>query len=292
VRQTCRRGAPALDSGCGPAIELRVPETLEVALRIIDVHAHAFPDAIASAAVAALAAEGGIAPHYDGTVGGLLAAMESSAVDRAVVAPVATKPSQVKGINDWVAALQDERIVPFGAMHPDFEDPDAEFERMAELGIRGVKLHSQHQGFLPAEPRMSAIYDAAERHGLIVLFHAGGYVVEHVNEPRPEGFVAVLDAHPRMTCILAHMGGYRRWDEAREHLCGRDVYFDTAYVPRNLDDATLLSLARDHGIDRILFGTDGPWTEAAAEVEYLSGMGFTPPELEAILGRNAQRLLG
>ena len=242
--------------------------------------------------MAALAAEGGITPCYDGTVGGLLASMERGGVDRSVVVPVATKPSQVQTINDWVAALGDDRIIPFGAMHPDFEDPAAEFARMMDLGIRGIKLHSQHQSFLPGEPRMSAIYQAAEAHGLIVLFHAGGYVVEHHTEPRPADFAAMIDAHPGLTCILAHMGGYRRWDEVREHLCGRDVYFDTAYVPRNLDDGEFLALARDHGIERVLFGTDGPWTDAGTEIEYLSGMGFTPPELDAILGRNAERLLG
>lgn len=261
-------------------------------MRITDVHAHVFPDGIASAAVAALAAEGGVTPHYDGTVCGLVAAMDRGGVDRSVVVPVATKPSQVRTINDWVASLAGDRIVPFGAMHPDFEDPAGEIARMAALGIRGIKLHSQHQGFLPGESRMAPIYRAAADQGMIILFHAGGYVVEHDNEPRPADLAAMLDEHPGLTCILAHMGGYRRWDDVREHLCGRDVYFDTAYVPRNLDDAEFMALARDHGIDRILFGTDGPWTSAGTEIEYLGGMGFTPPELEAILGRNAERLLG
>ena len=251
-----------------------------------------FPDAIASAAVASLAAEGGITPYYDGTVRGLIAAMDRSGVDRSVVVPVATKPSQVRAINDWVASLASDRIVPFGAMHPDFADPAAEFVRMVELGIRGIKLHSQHQEFLPEDPRMTAIYRAASEHGLIVLFHAGGYIVEHAYEPRPAELARVLDANPGLKCILAHMGGFRRWGEVREHLCSRDVYFDTAYVPRNLDDHEFLSLARDHGIDRILFGTDGPWTDGRAEIDYLSAMGFTPPELEAILGHNAERLLG
>lgn len=259
---------------------------------IIDVHAHVFPDAIAPAAIASLAKEAGIEPHYDGTVAGLLAAMDRGGVDRAVVAPVATKPSQVRAINDWVASLASERIVPFGAMHPDFDDPRGEAARMVALGIRGMKLHSQHQGFLPTDDRMEPIYRAAEEHGLIVLFHAGGYVVERAMEPRPSEFAAVLDRHPGLVCILAHMGGYRRWDEVRRHLCGREVYFDTAYVPRNLPDAEFVSLARDHGIDRVLFGTDGPWTDAASEIEHVRGAGFTPPELAALLGGNAERLLG
>ena len=30
--------------------------------------------------------------------------------------------------------------------------------------------------------------------------------------------------------ILAHMGGFRRWDEVEEYLVGEDVWFDTAVV--------------------------------------------------------------
>jgi hypothetical protein len=258
---------------------------------VIDVHCHVFPDAIAHAAVGALQGKSGVRACYDGTVGGLLASMDRAGVDRSVVAPVATKPSQVAGINDWVAALLDNRIVRFGAMHPALDDPAAEIARIATLGIRGIKLHPQHQEFLPAEPRMSAIYRAAQEHGLIVLFHAGSYVVDYPHEARPADFVPVLDAYPDLTFILAHMGGFRRWDEVREHICGRDVYLDTAYVPRHLPDDEFLALARAHGTDRVLFGTDGPWADAAAEIEYLSGMGFTSPELEAILGGNAERLL-
>jgi predicted TIM-barrel fold metal-dependent hydrolase len=261
-------------------------------VRVIDTHAHVFPDSIAAKAVAALAAEGGITPYYDGTVSGLLSAMDRGGVTCSVIVPVATKPSQVRTINDWVGTLGSDRILPFGAMHPDFPDPASEIARMATLGIRGIKLHSQHQHFMPDEERMSPIYDAAEREGLVVLFHAGGYVVDRESEAGPAEFARMLDAHPGLRCVLAHMGGYRRWDEVRELLCGRDVYFDTAYVPRNLADEAFLALARDHGIERVLFGTDGPWADAAEEIAYLGGMGFTAAELDAILYGNAARLYG
>lgn len=260
-------------------------------MRVLDAHTHAFPDAIAAKAVAALAAEGGITAYYDGTIAGLLAAMDRGGVGRALVAPVATKPSQVRGINDWMVSLGEQRIVPFGAMHPDFPDPAYEIARIAALGIRGIKLHSQHQGFAPAERRMAPIYEAASDLGMIVLFHAGGYVVSHEQEAHPADLARVLDAFPGLTCICAHMGGYGEWDAVREHLCGRDVYLDTAYVPGRLPDAEFLSLARDHGIARIVFGTDGPWTDAGAEVAYVSDMGFTDDELDAILHGNAERLL-
>jgi hypothetical protein len=233
-----------------------------------------------------------VAAYYDGTIAGLIAAMDRTGVDRSLVAPVATKPSQVARINDWIASLDRERIIPFGAMHPDLPDPATEMTRLASLGIHGIKLHSQNQDFSPDEPRMAPIYESAIELGLIVLFHAGSFVVDEGVEARPAAFARVLDAYPDLTCVLAHMGGYQCWAEVREEICGRDVYLDTAYVPGNLPDDELLSLIRDHGVERVLFGSDGPWTDAGVEIAHLRGLGLTSDELAAILGDNAQRLLG
>ncbi len=51
-----------------------------------------------------------------------------------VVQPVATKASQVRGINDWAASIGGDGIIAFGAMHPEVEDPAAEVARMASAG--------------------------------------------------------------------------------------------------------------------------------------------------------------
>jgi len=42
----------------------------------------------------------------------------------------------------------------------------------------------------------------------------------------------------------------------------------------------------------VLFGSDGPWTDPRREIDHLSGVGLTDEEIEAILGGNAERLLG
>jgi len=265
---------------------------VEAVLSIIDMHAHAFADIIAPAAVAALGKVDGVTAYYDGTVGGLIAAMDRGGVDRSVVAPVATKPSQVRTINDWVTSIGSARIIPFGAMHPDFPDPAAEMARLDAAGVRGIKLHSQNQDFSPEEARLAPIYRAARDLGMIILFHAGGFVVKQGTEARPASFARMLDEFPGLTCILAHMGSYLCWDEVREHLCGRDVYFDTAYVPGHLPDEEFLALMRDHGVAKVLFGSDGPWTDVGSQIAHMRGLGLAADELGQILGGNAERLLG
>ncbi len=261
-------------------------------MSIIDIHAHIFPDALALKAVAALESVGTLRAHYDGTIAGLKAEMRRTGVDISVVQPVATKVSQVRSINEWVATLADDHIVPFGAMHPDLVDPAEEMERISAAGIRGFKLHPEHQAFEPHDPRLAPLYEAAIAHDMVVFFHAGADEVHDTCHGTPESFAALLDAFPDLTVVLAHMGGYRCWNGVSDLLVGRDVWFDTAFTPGHLSDDRLLAMIRAHGVDRVLFGSDGPWTDAKGEMAHLRALGLEAAEIEAILGGNAARLLG
>lgn len=260
-------------------------------MRIIDVHAHAWPDAVAKKAVPALMRLGTLKSHYDGTIAGLTAEMDRCGISAAIVQPVATKPGQVPSINDWAASTASERIVPFGAMHPDADNPAAEIARMASLGLRGFKMHPEHQAFAPDEPRLTPIYDAALAHDMVIFFHAGHDELHEGVRGTPESFSAVLDGFPGLRVVLAHLGGYRVWDQVAEVLAGRDVYLDTAYTLGHLADDRFVEIVRAHGAHRVMFGSDGPWTDAAIEIPWLKRMGFAEAELEAILGGNAAGLL-
>jgi len=261
-------------------------------MRIIDIHTHAWPDAVAEKAVAALVTEGMLTPFYDGTVSGLLTSMDTHGIAVSVIQPVATKPGQVASINNWAASIASDRIVPFGAMHPDFEDPAAEIARMAALGLRGFKMHPEHQSFAPDEPRLAAIYEAAVKHDLVVFFHAGADEVHETVRGTPQSFATILDAFPDMKLALAHLGGYRVWNEVAEVLVGRNVYLDTAYTLGHLPDADFVEIVHAHGPERILFGTDGPWTDPAAEIAWLRRLPLREGVIDAVLGGNAERLLG
>jgi len=263
-------------------------------MRIIDVHTHAWTDALAAKALPALLASagGGLTAHYDGTVAGLLAEMDRTGVDVSVVQPVATKPSQVVAINDWAASVGTERIIPFGAMHPDTEDPGGEISRMASLGLKGFKMHPEHQDFEPHDRRLDPIWRAAIDHGMVVLFHAGADVIHPSVRGTAQSFARLMDAWPGLRTILAHLGGFRQWQQVAEHIQGRDVWLDTAYTLGHLPDDEFVELVRAHGTGRVLFGSDGPWTDAAAEIAHLGSLGFSEDELADILGRNAEQMLG
>lgn len=258
---------------------------------VIDVHTHVFPEDVAERAVGSLVAKAGLKPHYDGTVEGLLGAMDRSGVDVSVLCPVATRASQVESINTWTASVAGPRLVPFGSIHPDYADPQSEIERIASLGMKGIKLHPEFQDFDPLDPRMHVVYEWCAKHGLVVLFHAGQDPNYETVRGVPETFRQVLADHPELKVILAHLGGYRVWDEVAQHLLGERVYLDTAYT-FELSKEDLAAIVRGHGCDRVLFGSDGPWTDAGAEVETLRNIGLGAEDLEAVLWRNAAELIG
>ena len=260
-------------------------------MRIIDMHTHAWPDAVAPAAIAALERLGTLTSYYDGTIAGLLGSMEASGIDVSVVQPVATKHSQVRSINDWAASVSDGRIVAFGAMHPELEDPAAEIARMASLGLTGIKLHPEHQAFAPDEPRMAPIYEAAIAHDMTVFFHAGADELHETVRGTPDSFATVIQAFPAMRLVLAHLGGFRVWNDVAEKLVGKHVYLDTAYTLGHLPDADFVEIVHAHGPERVLFGSDGPWTDPIAEMAWLRRLPLREGVVDAILGGNAERLL-
>ena len=70
-----------------------------------------------------------------------------SPITHHIIYSVATKPSNVESINDFIAAecKKHPNFVGFMAMHQDYPNPEAEIERAIGLGLRGMKLHPDTQ---------------------------------------------------------------------------------------------------------------------------------------------------
>ena len=58
-----------------------------------------------------------------------------------------------------------------------------------------------------------------------------------------------------------------------------------------LDGPGFLELVRAFGADRVLFGSDSPWSSQKESREWIEAQALTGEERAAILGGNAQRLL-
>ncbi|MHB9036265.1 MAG: amidohydrolase family protein [Armatimonadota bacterium] len=260
--------------------------------KVIDFHAHVFPDQVAERAIETLHAAYQIELAFDGTVSGLLSLMEQDGVDFAVVQPVATKAGQVKSINDWAASHTDFRIISFGGIHPDYEDVPGEIDRMISLGIPGIKIQANWQDVYVDDLKMFPIYEAAQGR-LIIMFHAGEEPTPFdPQRATPERLRVVHENFPKLAMVAAHMGGYLAWDQSNEHLVGKNLYLDTSACFRQyMPDEQLLSMIRRHGAERVLFATDLPLARPSVEIQRLLEIGLTDDELELIFWRNAERLL-
>lgn len=261
---------------------------------LIDFHTHCFPDPIAPKAIEKLAdASGGLQPYTDGTVAGLRRSMAEGGVDASVVMNIATNPHQQQKVNDFAAAIQNGRdIFCFGSVHPNAPDALEELERIKELGLKGVKLHPDYQGFRVDEPRMKPLYRKISSLGLVTLFHAGldyGFAPPYGGMPQEMATALTWFDSP---VIAAHWGGINCGEAVLQHLAGSEIYFDVSFgygmMPRYFAEKIL----DKHGANRLLFGTDTPWHTPAMERRLLDRLSLSEAEREAVFSGNAKRLLG
>ncbi len=260
----------------------------------IDFHTHCFPDALAVKAISRLShVSGGLTPYTDGTVAGLRRSMVEEGVNASVVLHIATNPTQQKKVNDFAASIHNGvDIFSFGSVHPDAPDALEELERIKELGLPGVKLHPDYQGFAVDDPKMKPLYRKISDLGLVTVFHAG---VDYGFTPpygcMPEQLARSLDWFSAPV-VAAHWGGIQCGEAVLRHLCGRDVYFDTSFGYGMMPKYYAEKILEQHGADRLLFGTDSPWHTASMEWRLLDSLGLSDVDREAIACGNATRLLG
>ena len=270
---------------------------------VIDVHTHTFPDAMAAKVLQKLTDKCWVPvqPVSDGTVGGLLAQMRADGVDYAVVCPIATKPAQFEAILNDALSIRDggygacaaRHLVPFASVHPADEARFSHLTRLAEAGIRGIKLHPYYQEFVLDAPEMLEFFRCCRDLSLVVQCHCGfdvGYPLAPLCGP--ERVSRVAREVPGLRFIAAHLGGWRPWGGAIENLLGQDVWLDTAVLGPDFSNAEARPLLSEHPAEKLLFATDWPWLGFADGLRYVRAAGRPPREERAILGDNAAALLG
>ena len=261
---------------------------------IIDFHTHMFPEKIASKTIAYLS---GIIeqahPYTDGTYEDLKRVTVESGVDISIALPIVTNPKQFESINLFASKYQEGNIISFGSIHPDSEDYKSQLKFIKELGLKGIKFHPDYQEMNFNDIRFKRIVSYASELGLIMVTHAGMDPVSpnkvHCTVPMIR---EVIDEVQPEKLVLAHMGGHQRWDEVEELIVGKNVYFDTGVVLEKMDLNQCLRMMKNHGTDKILFGTDMPWSGQKEYTEIIRGMDLTKEEKDRIFYKNAMQLLG
>lgn len=258
-------------------------------MKLIDIHTHVYPDAIARKAAENVRAFYQIGDDMDGTPELLLRRGAEAGISKYAILPVAVKPDKVRGINEFIAqqtALHD-CFVGFGTVHAGMENILDEVEYIRNLGLRGIKIHPDCQRFPIDDPRLFPMYDAIQDLMPIVL-HMGDRRYDYSH---PARLRKVLDCFPRLEALAAHFGGYSMYETAREHLydteCIMDVSSSLMFMPRGVAERYI----NLYGAQRMAFGTDYPVWDPVGEKQRLLALDLTEEQLEQIAWKTAARFL-
>lgn len=174
-------------------------------------------------------------------------------------------------IADYVQAHPDT-LIGFLSVDPTQDGWQRELEDGHKgLGLRGIKLLPMYAGFSPDDERLDPIWQYATRHRLPVLLHTGTTFIAQapLEFTLPRLLDRVATRFPEVKIILAHLGHPYEGEcvvTIRKH---PNVYADVSalhYRPFQLYHS--LMLVQEYGVwDKVLFGTDYPFTDVNASVE-------------------------
>lgn len=262
-------------------------------MKIIDAHAHIYPEKIAAKATDT------IGVFYDikmempaGTAERLIEDGRRAGITGFVVHSVATTPHQVRSINEFIKKEVEAHpeFIGFITLHQDLTEDEIinEVDLAVANGMHGIKLHPDFQKFNIDDEAAEKFYRAAEGK-LPILLHMGDDRYEY---SKPRRLIKMARKYPGVKFIAAHFGGYRCWDDADLYVGLDNVYFDTCSSLPFITAQRAKEIIDKLGADKFFFATDFPMWDAKTELERFYSIPLTDREREMILGENIQRFLG
>lgn len=265
---------------------------------LIDFHTHIFPDALADRAICTIKKgvydkNGVVVPSFaNGTLDDLHKSMESARVDLSIVLPVATTVRQSGSINAFARTVRSKRVISFAGIHPLQDNAPDILDDIKSKGFLGIKLHPEFQGCDIDSKESIALLKKAEELRLYTVIHAGeDYGVQGEVHSHPKKISNALEYISGKYLIAAHLGGWNLWDDTEKYLVGKELFFDTAMLSRFIDREQYRRIIKNHGSEKILFGSDSPWEDPRDTYICLHSLGLNAEELDNITYKNAVRIL-
>lgn len=187
-----------------------------------------------------------------------------------------------------VAQAYPQRIVPFTRINPNFEaTAAASLAGRVAKGARGIKFHPHMDAYPVNDERIvRPVMEEANRLGLVVLIHSGESWFS-----APGLIFDLATDYKDIKFIIGHSGLYGYHHEAMVMARKTDnIWLDTTEI---YPASVIGDLVRKVGKDRVVFGSDSPYLNAAAELEKVFRFNqLTDDELDAVLGMNLAGMFG
>lgn len=258
---------------------------------VIDAHCHVYPEKIAKLATSHTDNFYGVVSFNDGTIKDLLIKGKDAGVDHFIIQSVATTPHQVKSINEFIAknVLENPtKLTGLGTVHPRSEDMIGDLNHLKELGLKGVKIHPDIQGFKVDDDGYKKMFKYCEDNNLAVLIHTGDYRYDNSN---PNRLVPLLKEFSNLTVVGAHFGGWSIYEKACEKLKAfNNFYVDCSSSFYYIDKQTAKNIILDYGTDKVLFATDYPMWNIKNEIDTLLSLELSNQDYKKLFSENAKKV--
>jgi uncharacterized protein len=217
--------------------------------------------------------------------------MDEAGIEAGIVMTItdlpALNPNALELIADACAEYPG-RLYAFARMHPWYGDEAVALLERALADYEcfvGLKLHPVGTIAHPASKETRRLVEKAAEHCAPTLFHCGDEPLTTPLEIEP-----LAEACPEATIILGHMGGYYHGDDAIEvaERCA-NIILETSAFPY---PAKIRAAVERLGLDRVIYGSDGPVCSPPIEVEKVRLAALDGQAEARVLGQTAWELIG
>ena len=202
---------------------------------------------------------------------------QSTTVDKSFVLGFKSRYLRAEIPNRYVADYVNkfpQKLIGFAGIDP--TEPGAIDElRLAknDLHLRGITISPANQDFHPSDSRAMRVYAEAEHLGMPILIHPVGQYTEQskLEYARPYLLDEIARSFPRLPIIIAQLG--QPWVDETICMLGKhpNVFADVSgMLARSWQTyGALVSAHQYQVIDKLLFGSDFPYTSATECIESL-----------------------
>jgi hypothetical protein len=235
---------------------------------------------------------------------------ETAVVDKSIVLGFKSKYLHAEIPNRFVADYCNrfpQKLIGFAGIDPTERSAVDEIRAArSDLHLRGICISPANQDFHPADSRAMRLYSEAEALGMPVLIHPVGPCngESKLEFGRPYLLDEIARSFPKLRIVIAQLG--QPWVDETICLLGKHphVYADVSgLLSRPWQAYNALVMAHQFNvIDKLLFGSDFPYTSVAECIEALysinqlaqgTNLPVVPREsLRGIVERDALGLLG